>query len=141
MGWLGLCLAFLFWLFMDIVPVHIVDGKEIRSRFYTHIIASGQHIETKNINYAYATEYGFIHGIETDSFHFVYTDTSCLICSRLGVVYDIGVPFAFTERNFGDGTLTLVIDNTGKVYDLHGRPVLPGYKPIKVDHTMPDPYP
>jgi hypothetical protein len=54
---------------------------------------------------------------------------------------ELELPFKLTERDFGDGYIQLIIDKRGQVFDFHGNPVDGNYRPIKVDHTIPDPCP
>ena len=140
----GYILALTFYLLTMLVQVHVDDCGDsaiVHSRFWTHTLAEGK-LETKKISYGYITEYGFVHGIESDDFKFVYTrNNTCIICSRYARMMELELPFTFTERDFGDGYIQLIIDKKGQVFDFHGNLVDGKYRPIKVDHTIPDPCP
>lgn len=140
----GYFLALTFYLLTMLVQVHVDDYGDstiVYSRFWTHTLAVGK-LETKKIPYGYSTEYGFVHGIESDDFKFVYTrNNTCIICSRYARMMELELPFKLTERDFGDGYIQLIIDKRGQVFDFHGNPVDGNYRPIKVDHTIPDPCP
>ena len=141
---IGYGLGLIFFLLSLLVEVHIDDNGNsaiVHSRFWTHTLAEGK-LETKKIPYGYSTEYGFVHGVESDDFKFVYTrNNTCIICSRYARMMELELPFTFTERDFGDGYIQLIIDKRGQAFDFHGKPVDGNYRPIKVDHTIPDPCP
>lgn len=54
---------------------------------------------------------------------------------------EVELPFTFTEKDFGDGSIQLIVDKRGKIFDFHGNPVNEDYHPIKVDCSVPDPFP
>ena len=141
---IGYGLGLIFFLLSLLVEVHIDDNQDnvkIRSRFGTHTIAEGSKLEVKHINYAYSTEYGFTQDIESDDFLFVYTNRgTCVICSKYARMMEIGVPFSLIEKDYGDGKLQFIADTDGHIFDFHGGRVDEKYHPIKVDHSIPDPY-
>lgn len=140
----GYFLALTFFLLTMLVEVHIDnngDNAIVRSRFWTHTLAEGK-LETKKIPFGYSTEYGFVHGIESDDFYFIYTEKqTCIICSKYSRMLEIGVPFKLVEKDYGDGKLQFIADAAGNIFDFHGDWVDEKYSPIKVDHSIPDPMP
>ena len=131
-------------MFLSYLEVHVKkngENIEIRSRFYTHILASGNKLEETKFRYAYAEEYGFVQGLEEDTFYLVYTaKNTCIICSRFAKEVELNLPFTVKERDFGHGNIQL-LSKGETLYDLHGNIVTDNYRPIRVDHTIPDPTP
>lgn len=141
----GYVLALLFFILTLVLEVHVYDnGKnvQVRSRFWTHALAEGTRLEVKKIRYAYTSECGFIQGVETEDFRFIYTEKgTCVICSKYARIMEVCLPFRLTERDCGDGKLQFIVDANGHAFDFHGKLVGNNYRPIKVDHGVSDPVP
>lgn len=144
----GYILALIFYLLTHLLQVHVdtYDNHQVvYSRFFVRKLAEGK-TETKTLAYAFRTEWGFVNDIECDEFCFVYTDkNTCIICSRYAQLFEVELPFSMVEKEFQDGQthgcLQFIVDKQGIVYDLHGNVVEDDYVPIRVDHTVPNPYP
>lgn len=133
--------AFFLYFFLEVHVITSDNNSKIVSRFFTRslAVADGNQFEKNQVAYAFTTEYGFIDGIDSDLFYFVYTDhETCVVCDRFCKQIELDAPINLVKQDFKDGTLEFIRDVHGNVYDFHGRPVREGYKPIQNDYTIQD---
>ena len=140
---LGPIVALTTFLLAFLLPIHVKKSDssiKVMSRYGMRTLAVGTRIDTINLAYAFRSSMGFIAGVETADFHFLYTlHDTCVVCDHFGKQLEVVRPVRIISRQFENSSLYFMEDGAGNVFDLHGTAVDDGYMPIKIEYPIQEP--
>lgn len=125
------------------LPVHVIKSDssiKVMSRYGMRTLAVGTRIDSMKLEYAFRSSMGFIDGVETDDFYFLYTSHgTCVVCDHFGKQLEVVRPVRIISRQVDNTSLGFIEDGAGNVFDLHGTAVDDAYTPIKNEYAIQEP--
>lgn len=133
---LGVLLYFGFFLgiAMEIHVEETPDGVEIKSAYYTHVLETGERVQTKELRSNYSQYYSR-WDVDTQVFYFLYNGTHCSVYNRYGKVLDLHIPFSIEAKDFGHGEINYIRIGGGQAFDMRGTEINEDYSPYVSDRT------
>lgn len=131
----GCLLSFVF--FFGIAnEIHIEetpDGVEIKSAYYTHVLETGERIDTMQLQ-SYYTKSGSRFSVKTEPFYLLYDGLHCSVYNRYGKILDIDKTFSIKAKDFGHGHINYIRVGD-QAFDMRGTEIKEDFFPYVSDIT------
>ena len=132
---LGVLLYFGFFLgiAMEIHVEETPDGVEIKSAYYTHVLETGERIDTMQLQ-SYYNQYYSRYEVKTETFYFLYDGLHCSVYNHYGKVLEFDASFSIGEKDYGHGKINYIrVGN--QAFDMRGTEINEDYSPYVLDRT------